>query len=144
MEFDYHILNCATILPHATTYQMLLQTAREELSRLPLEDRLINRVASIIERQFPHGLPPLSRIAEELQLSPRSLQRHIHQSGTSFKQLAEDTRKAQSLDLLVHDDISMTTITARLGFSCQSAFNRAFKRWFGLTPARYREQLQCL
>ncbi len=71
-------------------------------------------------------------------MSPRTLQRHLKERGTDFKNLVDDTRRRFALTYLKDRRNSLTEIAFLLGYSDASAFNRAFKRWTGLTPLAYR------
>ena len=79
-------------------------------------------------------------IAKMLALHPRTLQRKLVQEGSSFDAIKDDIRKELTLQYLWETDISMSQLTDILGFSEQSAFSRASKRWFGLSPKQLRQQ----
>jgi len=70
------------------------------------------------------------------------LQRRLNNTETSYKSLVDETRKARSLGLIAQGDLALLDISAELGFSDQSAFQKAFKRWYGQAPGRYRMMLQ--
>ena len=73
-------------------------------------------------------------------MSPRTLQRHVKERGTDFKNLVDDTRRRFALTYLKDHSNALTEIAFLLGYSDASAFNRAFKRWTGLAPSAYRAQ----
>ena len=56
----------------------------------------------------------------------------------------DDARKEQSRKLIVDSSVGLLDISAELGFSDQSAFQKAFKRWFGKAPGRYRVSMQAI
>ena len=62
-------------------------------------------------------------------------------SGPKAKPEAERAveRRRLACDWLLHSNRSVNQIALDLGYSEQSAFNRAFKRWFGVTPVSYRD-----
>lgn len=78
------------------------------------------------------------RIAEQLQLSGRHLHRRLAEDGLTFKALRDSVLQSMACQLL-GSDLRLSQIAAQLGFSDENAFTRAFRRWQGVTPARYRE-----
>ena len=81
-------------------------------------------------------------VAKQLGIHERTLNRRLHAEGTSFRQELEHARKTLSQQLLSATDASMTEIALSLGYSDASAFSRAFKRWSGTTPAKWRDSLR--
>lgn len=80
----------------------------------------------------------LNAIAGAIGYSARTLQRRLHQQGTSFLGLQEAVRKQQAARYLRNDFYRATDVAAMLGFSELSAFTRSFKRWYGLGPQAWR------
>lgn len=79
-------------------------------------------------------------IANNMAMSSRSLQRKLQQEGSSFQQLFDEYRHQRSLLLLQDKQVSLADIAQQLGFSENSTFYRAFKRWQGITPGEYRQR----
>lgn len=138
VEFDSHFLDHPTRFPHTAIHRSLVQAARAELANLQLEDRVIRDVMDCIVRQLPEGVPRLEDVAADLSLAPRTLQRRLNHTATNFKCLVDEARKERSRKLIADHDMGLLDISAELGFSDQSAFQKAFKRWFGQAPGRYR------
>lgn len=142
VEFDSHFLDRPTRFPHTGIYNSLVQTARAELAKLQMEDRIVKDVIACVVRQLPDGVPKLDDVAAELGLAPRTLQRRLNNTDTNFKLLVDDARKQRSKQLVGDGEMTLLDISAELGFSDQSSFQKAFKRWFGLAPGRYRMSQQ--
>ena len=142
VEFDSHFLDRPTRFPHSAIHQSLIQVAREEQRKLHLEDRIINGVIECIVKQLPEGVPRLEDVAAEMKLAPRTLQRRLSYTETNFKSLVDEVRKDRSKKLIVEDELGLLDISSEVGFSDQSAFQKAFKRWFGQTPGRYRQSME--
>lgn len=81
----------------------------------------------------------LKNISRQLALSKRSLQDRLKKEGTSFRQLLNKSRQELAGAFLKEEDTSVCDVAFLLGFSDQSAFNHAFKRWYGVTPRQYRD-----
>jgi AraC-like DNA-binding protein len=71
-------------------------------------------------------------------MSRRSLQRRLGASGASFAELVDAVRRERAQVFLDAGDVSLVEVSWLVGFSEQSAFTRAFKRWTGRSPAEYR------
>ena len=81
----------------------------------------------------------MANVAKGLGLSVRSFHRRLAEHGASFQTLTEETRRELALGMLQDERYSLSEIAFLTGFSEQSAFTRAFKRWMGQTPASYRK-----
>ena len=100
---------------------------------------IIDRVTSVIVDMLPSGGVVDEKVAEILHMSVRSLQRRLKEVGTTFRTLLDTVRKDLA-STYVHDpDIELAEVAFLLGFSDQSAFSRAFRRWTGNSPNATRK-----
>ncbi|MNT97492.1 HTH-type transcriptional regulator VirS [compost metagenome] len=76
-------------------------------------------------------------MAERLELTPSGLQRRLRDGGLSFSQLVEQTRRDLALHYL-RQRRPISELATLLGYSEASAFSRAFRRWFGVSPRQWR------
>jgi AraC-like DNA-binding protein len=95
---------------------------------------------NLLTEQLASGEPSGADIALRLNMSRRTLQRKLAEAETSYQQLVDDTRREMALRYIDDRKMSVTDITFLLGFSGQSAFARAFKRWTGFSPTDYRNR----
>ncbi|MEH6517546.1 MAG: AraC family transcriptional regulator [Halioglobus sp.] len=98
-------------------------------------------VDKIIER-LPDGPPNQQRIAADMNVSHRTLQRKLKEEGASFADLLKDTRLQLARKYLQQTNRSVVETAYLLGFSEPSTFSRAFKRWTGQAPAEYRDAIK--
>ena len=84
------------------------------------------------------GPPKIDWIASKLDTSRRSLQRSLDAEGCSYSMLLDDLLKDRALTLLASTDQDVTDIALQLGYSDGPHFSRAFRRWTGTAPSRYR------
>ncbi|WP_114945347.1 helix-turn-helix domain-containing protein [Microvirga calopogonii] len=68
----------------------------------------------------------------------RTMNRHLHAEGLSFRQVANQIRFEIACELLANTDMELGQIAAALRYSELSAFTRAFRRWSGQTPSAWR------
>ncbi len=109
-----------------------------ELSEVGGEASLVTRAKDAIAQSLNEGAPRMADIARGLGMSDRSFHRRLSDHGMSFQALTEDTRRELAEGLLRDERHSLAEIAFLTGFSEQSSFTRAFKRWVGRTPASYR------
>lgn len=98
------------------------------------------RLAVWLETRLQEGEPSLAEAAEQYHLSPRSLQRRLQQEQLSFQQVLDNTRRALVERHLRTPGMTVTQLAFLLGFSDTSSFSRAFRKWYGVSPSRYRNQ----
>lgn len=109
-----------------------------ELDQMVDTDVLENRVLGEIGEALSEGVPTVAEVAGRLGMSSRTLQRRLSSSGLAYQDLVGEARKRLSEKLLKRTDYALVEIAFLTGFSEQSTFTRAFKRWHGQTPAAYR------
>lgn len=113
------------------------QVMIEYLGKLD-KDNIIDRVAGVMIDMLPSGGITDEKIAQHLNMSGRSLQRRLKGAGTTFRTILEGVRKDLATTYVHDSDIELVEVAFLLGFSDQSAFSRAFKRWTGITPSNFR------
>ncbi|MDJ0653349.1 MAG: AraC family transcriptional regulator ligand-binding domain-containing protein [Xanthomonadales bacterium] len=110
----------------------------EELSKLDNDATLERLVRTQIAQSLSEGIPAVSDIASRFNMSARTLQRRLSERGYSFQNLIDEARRELAKQLLRETRFPLAQIAFLTGFSEQSAFNRAFKRWAGQTPRSFR------
>lgn len=89
---------------------------------------------------FRTGIPEIETIAEQAGMSSGDLKDQLAKRGLSFRTFIDDLRQALALGYMRDPELGLVDIAYLLGFSEQSAFQRAFKRWTGMTPGDYRRK----
>jgi len=102
------------------------------------EEMALRRVSRAICEAFPQGTPTIDEVARKLGVSGRTLQRRLAEAETSFQEQVELSRRGLAEQLLTRSRHTVGEIAFLTGFSEQSAFSRAFKRWTGSSPKDYR------
>lgn len=118
----------------------LLENQAEALLRaLPSGQVFQTELKAALARSLHEGAPTLEHVAQRLNMSPRTLQRRLAELDLSFQHLLDRTRAELARGYLLEGNLTLSEIALLLGYSEQSAFNRAFKRWTGLTPKSLRK-----
>jgi len=81
----------------------------------------------------------LAHLSSHLGFSERTLQRRFEAEDISFTELIQFIRSEMAKQMLEVPVIKVTDIAQSLGYSESSAFNRAFKKWEGISPLKYRK-----
>ena len=119
--------------------RFLLSHLEEKVSTLETEEPIEALVRREVSRSLTEGVPPMTEVARQLGMSERTLQRRLSERRATFKDVVDDTRRRLAENLLREPRYSLSEVAFLTGFSEQSAFTRAFKRWSGRTPTAFRD-----
>lgn len=98
-----------------------------------------NKVEGMVLVMMPFSFPTQERVAKELMLSPRTLQRYLFESGTTFNEIRDKVRAKLAAKYLRQSSLTIVQISELLGYSQSSAFCRSFSRWYGTSPLSYQK-----
>lgn len=104
--------------------------------------KIASEVRELLIALLPSGKSKQSTVANRMHRSLSTLQRQLQNEGTSYQEIRDDTRSALAQEYVRDDDLTLSQIAYMLGFSDQSNFSRAFKRWTGVTPREFRHQAE--
>jgi AraC-like DNA-binding protein len=94
----------------------------------------------VLRARLRDGDGRIDPAARLLCMGVRTLQRRLHQEGTSFREIAEGLRAERGVALVVETELPLREIAASLGFLNQAHFTRAFQRWTGRPPSALRAE----
>jgi AraC-like DNA-binding protein len=117
---------------------VLERHAQMLMTQLPRVSSDIERVRAAIRDQLQGGDPSLDTVARKLATSRRSLQRRLADEDLTYAQVLDDVRSTMARAYLGQRELSVAEVAYLLGFSEQSSFTRAFKRWTGVSPVEFR------
>ena len=117
----------------------LLNELDQQIETIGADEPLERLVRRAVSRSLSEGVPKMAGIARRLAMSERTLHRRLSERGLSFKAQVDATRRELAENLLRQSKYSLADVAFLTGFSEQSAFQRAFKRWSGQTPAAFRK-----
>ncbi|WP_172657012.1 AraC family transcriptional regulator [Collimonas arenae] len=126
--------------PDPTLIHILEKQAEEFLAQLPKESEFVMHVRRCIANLLHGGEPALEQVASTLSIAPRTLRRRLQEYETTFRELLDDIRKHMAEQYLRDPNLQLTDVAQLLGYSEQSAFQRAFLRWTGTTPKTFQRK----
>jgi AraC-like DNA-binding protein len=138
LRFNREVLAWPVALANAHLLEKLEPLAQAMLRQAVAPDTWADRVTRQISEQLRHGeKPDLTAVAGALALGPRQLQNKLRAEGMTFQRLLDALRQEAALRYLEDSTLPLCDIAFLLGFSQQSAFNHAFKRWTRRRPRDY-------
>src|SRR5690606_2664837 len=116
------------------TYQEYLVMAR-----IPTYEGVSAKVMAALQQRVGTSELSIDKIAEDLNLSKRTLQRRLQQQQANFAQLRDTMRFHYAIKFLIDEHMSVDNVSKALDFSDRTSFTNAFKRWTGLSPSVFRK-----
>ena len=114
------------------------QHARRLLDRLPAVEGVAGRVRRVVIEQLRGGEVTMEFMAARMAMSVPTLRRRLDQEGTTFSDIVDEIRKDLAERYLREPAVAVSEVAFLLGFSSESAFHRAFRRWTGVAPSEFR------
>ena len=137
------LLNQRFSMANEVTAQLCELQCEKILHNFKAQGGLVEQVRRLIINN-PGELPDPNHVASQLNLSYRSLRRHLREEGASFKEIHNDVRMGMATEYLTQTTLSTQEIAFILGYSEVTNFHRAFKKLNNMTPGKYRESSSVL
>jgi AraC-like DNA-binding protein len=140
---DFNGLTCSRSdldAPNPSADPALAELAERYVRTLPNADRrsMSQEVQKSLYTLLPLGGGSISKVAANLGLNERTLQRRLRQEGADFSGLLNDIRKDLTLRYLANRNLALSRIAGLVGYSRQSSFNRWFAEEFGTSPSGWK------
>ena len=103
------------------------------------QSKVATEVRRLLVQMLPSGKSDQDTVASRLYRSTSTLQRQLSAEGTSYRDILEGTRRSLAEKYLRDGQYSQAEIAYMVGFSDQSNFARAFKRWTGMSPGQFQK-----
>ncbi len=142
IAFDATVLDRALPRNNPRLFAYLAQQAQRLLTAIPSTDSTATHVRREVATALPSGDPQQAIIARRLAISQRTMQRRLAREDTTFAAIVEAVRRERAELLLSDATLTASEVGFLLGFSEPAAFFRAFRRWTGQTPQRWRATRQ--
>lgn len=137
IRFSREVLDLSLVHAQRDLCEFLDASVEEALARLRRGD-LAAMVYRAVANELGGSDLSLAAIARSLGLGGRTLQRRLREEAVSFYDIVDTVRHHRALELVLDHDRTVASISDHLGFSEPRAFRRAFARWTGMSPDRYR------
>jgi AraC-like DNA-binding protein len=136
LRFPARGLEFPLVSPDRAALRLAREACERQLQDLGFDRTLPERVRRLVREA--ESFPSIEAVARSVRLSSRTLKRKLAAAGVAFSEVIENERRERAFRLLRANDLSLDEIARRLDYSTQSAFARAFRRWTGEPPSRFR------
>lgn len=142
LRFPISVLKIPPGAANRAIAEQIRKYAAALLARV-VSDRVEDLAADMIRTLLVDGVRPDRLIvARRLNMSERTLKRRLGQEKTTFKNVRDRVRAETAAALLSNQSLKIGAVAQCVGFAETASFTRAFSRWSGFSPARYREGLR--
>lgn len=99
---------------------------------------LSSRITRLLRSKVSLLSLPMEKIAMEMDMHPRKMQRQLQEEGTTYAHVLASVRMNMACEMLQKSVLDIETISSRLGYSDRRSFTHAFASWTGKTPREFR------
>lgn len=139
IAFDARYLALPLKRGEADLNRMIKRALPLTISPYRSDRQLANRVEQILRRAGAE-FGAADSLASELNISTRSLHRHLQAEQTSLRELKEKVRRDIVLEALARTRKPIKSVARAAGFINEKSFSRAFRKWTGQSPSAYRNR----
>jgi len=101
----------------------------------------VEKIEAVLMQHGKGKILPIERVSEILNMGVGDVRKAIKKSNLSYRTILDRCKFVEALHYLLDDRLDLTSIAFQLGFSEQSGFTRAFKRWTQKSPIVYRSEI---
>jgi AraC-like DNA-binding protein len=142
IAFDAGYLDLPVVQNEKSVKEFLRTAPESILLKYKNSSSLSARVRRRLRQYLPGEVADFEELAEELNMTPATLRRRLHEEGESYQSIKDQLRRDLAISYLSHSSRSVMDIALELGFSERSAFHRAFRKWTGASPGEFRRTVQ--
>ena len=125
-------------------YRQLTEQAERYLRSLYQQDDIAGELKRKLADLMARGEANADAACRALKLSRRTLQRRLKAEKTSFQSILREVRAELAIAYLKDARLRSLEIAMLLGYSNISSFTTAFKSWYDVPPAEYRQKFLAL
>ncbi|PTY08557.1 AraC family transcriptional regulator [Opitutaceae bacterium EW11] len=118
---------------------LIAQQLESELAFQRAQEEPRTQVKTLVKRLLAGRRPDIADVARELGQSVRTLQRRLAGSGVTYQNVLEEARRELARHYLVNSQLELNETAYLPGFEDANSFFRAFTRWEGVSPGRWRK-----
>jgi AraC-like DNA-binding protein len=136
--FDTRFLNLPIVRSERSLKHFLRRAPENILVGYYYDAGTTNALRHRLQSTPPEEWPSFDEISRELRIPMTSLRRRLKEEGQSFHALKDEVRRDMAVNLLLTTELSISEVSAKLGYREASAFYRAFQNWMACSPGHYR------
>ncbi|QIL57391.1 AraC family transcriptional regulator [Lactiplantibacillus plantarum] len=140
IQFQVTDLQRAFISANNSMWAFLQPGLDQQKLAIEHNQSLLATVQALLLKKIPSGSFSIDEIATSLNLSKRTLQRHLSTLSTTFNDEVQIARRTLVVPLMKDQSLNLIEISYLLGYSDPESFSRVFKKWFHQSPSVYRQQ----
>nr|WP_232351343.1 AraC family transcriptional regulator [Lactiplantibacillus plantarum] len=140
IQFQVTDLQRAFISANNSMWAFLQPGLDQQKLAIEHNQSLLATVQALLLKKIPSGSFSIDEIATSLNLSKRTVQRHLSTLSTTFNDEVQIARRTLVVPLMKDQSLNLIEISYLLGYSDPESFSRAFKKWFHQSPSVYRQQ----
>jgi AraC-like DNA-binding protein len=120
----------------------LYKLVKQQIDSLDVaqDNNFPDQVRALLPEAISRGDSNADRVAALFSMHPRTFNRRLKTYGIGYQQLRDEVSYSMAEQLLHDTDLDVSQIAANLKYADARSFIRAFRRWSGTTPARWRAQ----
>ena len=137
LVFDTEFLELPIPTYSPSSFSTTLAACHQIIQTVNIKNDLVVSIQRILLENLPNRLS-MVEVANRLNLTERTLRRNLTNAHESFSSIRDRVLEKQTRLLLANPSLTLTSISAQLGFNDLRDFRRAFQRWTGMTPTNFR------
>ena len=140
LHYHQSVLDLPQLHVATSLYDHVKEELEEFLSLMSWGgDSFTTNLYTVIRRQLPRGNCTVKSVAQELNISSRTLQLRLQERDTQFRYFVQQIRSSLAVKYLQDKNFSIINIALALGYADPTSFSAAFKSWHGCSPSKYRK-----
>ena len=121
-------------------YGQLIEQAEKYLRSIYEQDNIAEQLMRKLTELMAAGEANADAACRAMRLSRRTLQRRLRAEKTSFQKVLNEARAVLAVNYLSDERLKSLEVAMLLGYSSISSFTTAFKSWYDMPPAEYRQR----
>jgi AraC-like DNA-binding protein len=124
-------------LGNEITYSTVVGLCDAQIEEFQFRRGLVGEVRQILMKNLMRP-KRFQDVAQNLNMSARTLRRKLREEKSSFRQVVDELRRDIAIRYLRETDLTVEDIAKSLGFSDAANFRQAFRRWTKAAPSEFK------
>src|SRR6218665_61032 len=115
----------------------------KDLVHTALDKEFMDKLLALLEGELDNSELGVDLISHKLGMNRTKLNKKIKDlSGQSTNEFIRSFRLKKSMEIMTHENITVTEVMLRVGIQSNSYFTASFKKEFGRTPSQFQQELK--